>query len=319
VKSVDTPQTGPEFVETPYVNNLIERALTYIKAGYPIHFRGPAGTGKTTLAMRLASMVGRPVILTHGNSDFVPTDLVGGLHSVRQKKMVDNFIHSVKKSETATYLNWSDGCVTEAVKNGFTLVYDEFTRSRPETNNVLLSVLEEKLLELPTYLKGDKHIDVHPDFSAIFTSNPEEYAGVFKSQDALRDRMITLDLDFFDKQTEVAITQSKSGISKENADRIVRLIRAFRETGEYQFAPTIRSCIFIAKVLQVQNTEAVKGELFFEQVCLDILVSETNRVDLRGNKRDKINKIIRDLIETHCKPEEKHENEGNIIQGIVNP
>lgn len=302
MKPVIAPQPGPDFVETPFVKDLIKRALTYVKAGYPIHFRGPAGTGKTTLAMHIAYLLGNPVVLTHGNSDLTPTDLIGGLHGVRQKRKVDNYIHSVRKSETATFLNWSDGCVTEAVKNGYTLVYDEFTRSKPETNNILLSVLEEKILELPTITKGDKHIEVHPNFVAIFTSNPEEYAGVFKSQDALRDRMITLDLDFFDEATEVAITMSKSGISRDNAERIVRMIRGFREVGEFEFAPTIRSCIIIAKVLRAQGVTAIEGEPFFEQVCLDILVSETNRTDLKGKKRSKVNKIILDLIKTHCQP-----------------
>jgi len=300
VKSVITLQARPDFVETPYIDNLIKRVLVYIKARYPIHFRGPAGTGKTSLAMHIASRLGRPVVLIHGNADFTPTDLVGGLHGYREKRLLDNYIHSVKKSETATYLNWADGSVTEAVRNGYTMIYDEFTRSKPETNNVLLSVLEEKVLELPSVTKGEKHLRVHPEFTAIFTSNPEEYAGVYKSQDALRDRMITIDLDFFDEETEIAITRTKTGISKENAERIVRVIRGFRETGEYEFAPTIRSSVIIAKVLKTKKVQAVKEESFFQQVCLDVLVSETNRVDLKGGRRAQVNKIILDLIEKYC-------------------
>jgi MoxR-like ATPase len=50
----------------------------------------------------------------------------------------------------------------------------------------LLSVLEEKILYLPYVAKGNNEQEVHPDFRVIFTSNPEEYAGVHKSQDALR-------------------------------------------------------------------------------------------------------------------------------------
>ncbi len=83
--------------------------------------------------------------------------------------------------------------MTTACKNGNTLIYDEFTRSRPEANNALLSVLEEKFLNLPRLRRADKgYMDVHPDFRAIFTSNPEEYAGVHKTQDALMDRLITI-------------------------------------------------------------------------------------------------------------------------------
>ena len=69
----------------------------------------------------------------------------------------------------------------------------------------------EKIMDMPAG-RGDAepYLRVHPDFTAIFTSNPEEYAGVHRSQDALRDRMITMDLDHFDYETEVAITLAKS-------------------------------------------------------------------------------------------------------------
>ncbi len=48
----------PDFVETPAVRSLTERAHAYLCAGYPIHFSGPAGTGKTTLAMHVAAQLG---------------------------------------------------------------------------------------------------------------------------------------------------------------------------------------------------------------------------------------------------------------------
>ncbi len=64
-------------------------------------------------------------------------------------------------------------------------------RSRPEANNVLLAILEERLLEMPSGRVNEGYTCVHPNFRAIFTSNPEEYAGVHKTQDALLDRMIT--------------------------------------------------------------------------------------------------------------------------------
>ncbi len=53
----------PGLVLTPHVKNIIRRALRYIGAGFPVHFRDPAGTGKTTLAMYVAAQIGRPVIL----------------------------------------------------------------------------------------------------------------------------------------------------------------------------------------------------------------------------------------------------------------
>ncbi|MDI6814845.1 MAG: hypothetical protein QMC90_02005, partial [Dehalococcoidales bacterium] len=64
------PRPLPNFVETPQVRSIIERALAYIAGGFPVHFRGISGSGKTTLAMHLASKIGRPVIMIHGDEEF---------------------------------------------------------------------------------------------------------------------------------------------------------------------------------------------------------------------------------------------------------
>lgn len=142
---------------------------------------------------------------------------------------------------------WIDDRLTVACRYGFTLIYDEFTKSRPEANNVLLSVLQEKMMDLPAS-RGveESYLKVHPDFTALFTSNPEEYAGVYRSQDALRDRMVTINLDFFDRETEIAITEAKSGISRREAERVVSIVRELRESRKCEFAPTVRGCIMIA-------------------------------------------------------------------------
>ena len=202
-------EASERFVETPQVRAVAQRALGYLKAGYPVHFSGPAGTGKTTLALHVAALRGRPVALMHGDDEFGSSDLVGGDYGYRKSRVVDNFIHSVVKTEENMSTLWADNRLTVACKNGDTLVYDEFTRSRPEANNALLSVLEERILSLPKRRPhGDGFIEVHPDFRAILTSNPEEYAGVHRTQDALNDRLITFQVDHFDGETEVQITRS---------------------------------------------------------------------------------------------------------------
>ena len=49
------PEPGEHFVLTAQLEELVERALGYLTAGYPINLAGPAGTGKTTLALHLAA------------------------------------------------------------------------------------------------------------------------------------------------------------------------------------------------------------------------------------------------------------------------
>jgi gas vesicle protein GvpN len=289
------PHPLPDFVESKYIKEITERAISYLKAGFPIHFRGPTGTGKTTLAMHVASKIGRPVVMIHGDEEFTTSDLVGGEYGYRFRKVVDRFVSRVLKLEEDLIKRWVDNRLTVACKYGFTLIYDEFTRSRPEANNILLSILQERMMDLPVGRGDEPYLRVDPDFTAIFTSNPEEYAGVHRSQDALRDRMITIDLDHFDYDTEVAITKAKSKLSRRDAEIIVNIVRGLRESGKCEFAPTIRSCIMIAKTLKVQNITPSKANSAFMQICQDILASETSRVGSKTNQA-RVKEIVKELF-----------------------
>ena len=293
------PSPLPDFVETSYIKDITNRALSYIKAGFPAHFRGASGTGKTTLAMHVASKIGRPVVMVHGDEEFTTSNLVGGEYGYRFKKVIDRFVSRVLKLEEDLVKRWVDSRLTVACKYGFTLIYDEFTRSRPEANNILLSILSERILDLPVGRGKEPYLRVDPNFTAIFTSNPEEYAGVHRSQDALRDRMITIDLDNFDHETEVEITKAKSKLSRKDAEKIVNIVRGLRESGKCEFAPTIRGCIMIAKTLKVQNTTPAKSNGIFIQMCQDILASETSRVGSKTNQA-RVKEIVKELVKKYA-------------------
>jgi len=294
------PSPLPDSVDTTYIKAITNRALSYIKAGFPVHFRGVSGTGKTTLAMHIASKIKRPVVMIHGDEEFTTSDLVGGEYGYRIRKVVDRFVSRVLKMEEDMIKRWVDNRLTVACKYGFTLIYDEFTRSRPEANNILLSILQEKMMDLPVGRGGEEpYLKVDPEFTAIFTSNPEEYAGVHRSQDALRDRMITMDLDHFDYDTEVAITQAKSKLFKRNAETIVDIVRGLRESGKCEFAPTIRGCIMIAKTLKIKNITPSKANGAFTQMCQDILASETSRVGSKTNQV-RVKEIVKELVGKYC-------------------
>ncbi|MFZ5645053.1 MAG: gas vesicle protein GvpN [Bacillota bacterium] len=292
VKSIIRPVSMPDFVDTPYTRSMTEWIMAYIKAGFAVHLRGYSGTGKTSMALHVANMLGRPIELIHGNEDLSVTDLIGGRHGYRMRKVVDKFVHSVVKTEEDVMQHWVDGRLTTACKQGYTLVYDEFTRSRPETNNIFLTVLQEKVLDLPIMRGGEEsYVKVHPSFTAIFTSNPEEYAGVYRSQDALRERMVTLDLDFFDEETEVQITASNVKIEPKEARKIVSIMRKLRESSVCECPPTVRGCIMIGKTLKVMNIPFDAKNDVFRQICIDVLASETSR---KGNFR--LQKGVRSLI-----------------------
>jgi nitric oxide reductase NorQ protein len=293
------PEASPEFVQTPYVQDLTRRALAYLEVNYPVHFAGPAGTGKTTLAFHVAAQRGRPVVLIHGDDEFASSDLVGRHSGYRKQRLIDNFIHSVLKTEESMNITWMDNRLTMACKDGYTLVYDEFTRSRPEANNALLSILEEKILNLPKMSQaGDGYLEVHPEFRALFTSNPEEYAGVHKTQDALLDRLITINLGHFDRKTEVQITMTKSGLPPRDAEIIVDVVRELRGLGVRNHRPTIRACIAIAKILARQGGRAHLDDPVFQWVCRDVLNTDSAKVTRGGQSvmGEKVEEVIQTVL-----------------------
>ena len=295
-----TPRARPDFVQTESVKSVTKRALAYLNAGYSVHFRGPAGTGKTTLALHTASLLGRPAVMITGDEEMVTSNLVGARHGYNYRKVVDRFIHTVTKVEETADKRWADHRLTTACREGYTLIYDEFTRSRAEANNVLLSVLEEGMLVLPAQNQDDPYIKVHPDFRAIFTSNPQEYAGVHEAQDALGDRIVTIDVGHADHEVEVAVAAARSGLARAKVAAIVDLVREFRETGEYNQTPTLRTSITICKVVAQEKIRPSIEDPYFVQVCLDVLGSKSVFTGKAEGKRLQQHKMLLSLIEHHC-------------------
>ncbi|WP_315708735.1 gas vesicle protein GvpN [Brenneria uluponensis] len=291
------PEASEHFVATSYVNDIIERALVYLRAGYPVHFAGPSGIGKTTLAFHLAALWGRPVTMLQGNEEFVSSDLTGKDIGYRKSSLVDNYIHSVLKTEEQMNRMWVDNRLTTACRNGDMLIYDEFNRSKAETNNVLLSVLSEGILNLPGLRGvGEGYLDVHPEFRAIFTSNPEEYAGTHKTQDALMDRMITINIGLVDRDTELQILHARSELELKEAAYIVDIIRELRGN-EHETKHGLRAGIAIAHILHQQGIKPRYGDKLFHAICYDVLSMDAAKIQHAGRSiyREMVDGVIRKI------------------------
>ncbi len=273
-EKVESEYLNPEiknWVETEAVKKLKERVKRWLFLKYPVHIIGPTGCGKTLLSLQVAKEFGRPVVWINGDESVTTTDLIGGYSQVETTSIRDKYIHNVYKDKDILKADWVDNPLTLACKYGYTLVYNEFSRSKPAANNVLLSVFSEGILELPTQFGEERYVKVHPDFRAIFTSNPIEYAGIHTPQDALLDRMISIFMNHYDKETEKKIIMAQSKIKEKDADLIVDSIRKLRaklpETEEIGLRPGI----MLAQVLeQSKNID----ETTIKQLLPDILNSK---------------------------------------------
>lgn len=296
-------EPSDSFVMTPQVESIARRALTYLQTGLPVHFAGPPGVGKTTLAFHIATLLGSPIVLMQGDDEFASSDLVGRDNGTRRHKVVDNYIHSVTKVQEETSNIWVNNRLTVACENGYTLIYDEFNRSPAEANNALLSVLSEGLLNIPKQRgAGGGYMGVHPNFRAIFTSNPEEYAGVHKAQDALMDRIITLHLDHYDRDTEIAIVAAKALIAEAQAAHIVDIVRLLRGENGSGTRPTIRAAIAIGRITVSAQAQVRADDETFRWACRDVLSRDLARITREGHTLipRRIDEIVSEVL--HARP-----------------
>jgi nitric oxide reductase NorQ protein len=292
------PQPGADFVATEAVEELTNRALAYIEIGYAVHLSGPAGTGKTTLALHIASRIGRRCTLLHGDDELRGSDLLGKDAGYRRQSVRDNYVSSILKTEETVSLMWSNNRLTTACEQGHTVIYDEFTRSPAAANNAFLSILEEGILSIPSSGQDKNFVRVHPEFRAIFTSNPEEYVGVHKSQDALLDRMITLEVSHQDRETEIAIVQAKSSRSPEEVAMIVDIIRSIREKLGGKNGPTIRAALAIARILDHRKAVVSWTDSVFIATCKDVLFYNLMRQSSKPITSQDLETLIRTTLST---------------------
>lgn len=285
------------YVITNYIKNITGRAILYLNNGYPVHLRGPAGVGKTSLAINIAKKIGRPILLICGSEEVNNENLIGGYFGVRKYSVEDNFITSVYKKEEMIRKTWNDGRLLTACKEGYTVIYDEFTRTPAEINNVLLSILEEKIVDIP-YGNTDNFIKIHPDFRIIFTSNPDEYIGVYRSPNALTDRMITIDIADMDEDTEKSIIMSRSGLGSEDAYKIMKLSRYVKNKLNDNDYASIRGGIMLAKIVYTSKLKMLPSNPAFRQVSKDIFNSINLSLNLPNDRKRDLVKAVDEAIDS---------------------
>jgi hypothetical protein len=111
--------------------------------------------------------------------------------------------------------------------------------------------------------------------------------------------MVTMDLVHFDRETEVGITEATSGLKRADAEKIVNVVRGLRDKGQYEFAPTIRGAVMIAKSIKANSGRVSAANPHFRDMCRDILASETSRLGSAKYKAT-IQKTVDQLVRKYC-------------------
>ena len=242
------PTQGDLFFENDEVRMLRDRALEYARAGVPVHFSGPAGLGKTSLAFDVARQLGRKISVMTGNNWLSAQDFVGGRIGSTSSTVVDRYVHSVQRTEKETRDDWGTSLLAQAMVHGHTLIYDEFTRATPEANATLLSVLEEGLLICTDPAGPQRYTRAHPDFRVLLTSNPHDYVAVNSAPDALLDRVVTLPMQAYSPKTVAMIVEHRTQLAPGPAMRLAKLLTSLHEGGKDHAFSVLRTALLVGRI-----------------------------------------------------------------------
>ncbi len=190
-------------------HEMFARALTWAAHGVHVMLTGPAGSGKTTLAMQVGEALGRKAYLT------------GAI---------------LTKHEVTGYTDASGRYVRTASRDAYeyggVLVLDEVDGSLPPA-----LVAENGMLANGQFTFPDGVVKRHPDFVVVACANTwgkgadRQYVGRYQLDGATLDRFIKLEIGY-DEKLEAAIARAEfeahGGTDTAKLDEWLRTVLAIR-------------------------------------------------------------------------------------------
>ncbi|WP_397538401.1 AAA family ATPase [Rummeliibacillus pycnus] len=140
----------------------------------PVLLKGPAGSGKTKMAESISHFFNQPMHSVNCSVDLDAESLLGF------KTMV--------QKDGQTLIEFVEGPVVKAMKQGNLLYIDEINMAKAETLPILHSVLDYRRM-LTNPFTGEV-IQAHPDFSVVAAIN-EGYIGTAPMNEALKNRFVS--------------------------------------------------------------------------------------------------------------------------------
>jgi len=220
---VYVPKHDPNWMFDETVMEEWEYIAIGIEDNEPIYIGGPTGCGKSASCLEMAAAINQPVLRVQLTRDFRVSQFVGSM----ELKLDDN---------GNRYTEFTDGVLPQAMKNGWWLLLDEVDMAHADVTMALQSVLEGNPLVL-TENFGEV-VKPHENFRIIATANTMgngDETGLYEAakaqNQATLDRYgVTIKADYPNPETEADILVTRSGISKADAKKMVKVARTVRES-----------------------------------------------------------------------------------------
>lgn len=249
---VSLPQNASPSPFTPKAMNfedhkhILEQVAISINSNLPVLLIGETGSGKTSLIRYLAAKTGHGFRRVNHNGATTTDDIVG--------KLLLN--------EKGTF--WVDGALVDAMRKGDWYLADEINAAPAEVNFAYHSLLDDD-----GYLVLSEHngeiVRPHPSFRFFAAMNPSsDYAGTKELNKALLSRFLVIKTDFPAPKVEEAILKNRTGISAEQAKKLVSFaaeVRINHAKGKTNFVVSTRDLLMWAKMLTIYGKYIVSAEI----------------------------------------------------------
>lgn len=178
-----------------------------------IALTGPAGTGKSTLAIGLAQYCGAPLLRFNGEPGTSRDDMMGIYMENPEYDGVSNM----------NRLQFNAGPIYEAAKNGYIVLLDEMNFITPEA----LAILNPLLDDTDYYSFSGMTFKKHPNFALIVTMNPG-YKGTTELNDSLKSRFTNIAVGRLNKRDFITWMKSSPYYRPEYNDKFFELLYEYQ-------------------------------------------------------------------------------------------
>lgn len=235
-----TPEIDPGYI---FNIPLTKDVLMAVDQNIPGYFWGHMGVGKSTIIEQVCAYTNRPMVRVQHTANMEEADLEGRW-VVRNGEMTFEF-----------------GPLAEAMEHGYLFLADEYDFASPMILSMYQAVLEGK----PLFIKAaNRKITPHPNFRIIATGNTNGtgdesglYMGTQQQNAANYERFgIVQKVEYMPEQQEIGIIVTKTGISNDQASKIVKfatMMRASFDRRDVSFAMSPRSALRAAQIGKMKN------------------------------------------------------------------
>ena len=203
------------------VQNEIETVKQAAEIGLPVLLKGPTGCGKTRFVRYMAEQLGLDLITVLCQEDLTAADLTGR--------------YLIKGGDTV----WQDGPLTTGVRQGAIVYLDEVVEARSDVLSAIHSLTDDRrTLSLE---RTGEVLQAPPQFMLMVSYNPAPQSMRKRLQSSTQQRFVSLCFDYPAPEIEAEIVVHESGLSTDDAKRLVSLgqsTRRLQQLGLHQGAST---------------------------------------------------------------------------------